>query len=84
MKRFFAAFSLALLLSSISSPAMAAVVFVSGHGQSFDPGIALEDARADAIAECTAQGGTPVEEVYNHVTRANLWLADSIWECDVP
>jgi len=32
----------------------------------------------------TAQGGTPLEEGYNHLTRANLWLASSIWECEVP
>ncbi|ATE72405.1 hypothetical protein CNO08_14215 [Lysobacter capsici] len=68
----------------ISSSALAAVVHVSGHGQSYDPGIALEDARADAAAECVAQAGTPIQEVYSHVTRANLWLADSIWTCEVP
>lgn len=68
----------------ISGSALAAVVHVSGHGQSYDPGIALQDARTDAAAECVAQGGTPVQEVYNHVTRANLWLADSIWTCEVP
>ena len=77
------AFALTLLLS-ISGLALAAVVYVSGSGQSYDPGIALENARADAIGKCTAQGGTPVEEVYNHVTRANLWIASSIWECEVP
>ena len=69
---------------SISGSALAAVVHVSGQGQSYDPGIALQNARADAISQCTAQGGTPVEEVYNHVTRANLWLASSIWKCEVP
>ncbi len=83
MKTYSIATAFALLLA-LSGSAWAAVVTVSGHGQSFDPGIALEDARADAIAKCEAQGGTPVEEVYNHVTRANLWLADSIWDCDVP
>lgn len=72
------------LLLTIAGPALAAVVYVSGHGQSHDPGIALEDARADAIAQCTAQGGAPIEEVYNHLTRANLWLASSIWECELP
>lgn len=72
----------ALLL--ISGSALATVVTVSGHGQSYDPGIALTDARADANAQCIAQGGTPLEEVYNHVTRANLWLATSIWRCDLP
>lgn len=83
MKKYSAAFALALLLS-ISSAAWAAVVTVSGQGQSHDPGIALQNARADAIARCTAQGGTALEEVFNHVTRANLWIASSIWECDVP
>lgn len=77
------AFALAVALS-IAGPVMAAPVYVSGQGQSHDPGIALENARADAVAQCTAQGGTPVEEVYNHLTRANLWLASSIWECEVP
>lgn len=75
------AIALALLLPL---PAIAATTTVSGHGQSYDPGIALEGARADAVGKCNAQGGTPVEEIYNHVTRANLWLADSIWRCDVP
>ncbi|KRA79663.1 hypothetical protein ASD78_18970 [Lysobacter sp. Root667] len=77
------AFAAALLLS-VSGAASAGVVTVSGQGQSYDPGIALENARADAIGQCTAQGGTPLEEVYNHITRANLWLASSIWRCDVP
>ncbi|NMO16534.1 hypothetical protein HPC49_07740 [Pyxidicoccus fallax] len=72
------------LLLSISGSALAAVVYVTGQGQSHDPGIALEAARADAIAECTAQGGTPVEEVYNHMSRASLWLASSVWKCAVP
>lgn len=84
MKRYSVAFALALLLSAISGPAFAGVVTVSGQGQSFDPGIALQNARADAIDKCTDQGGEPVEEVYNHLTRANLWLASSIWECEVP
>ena len=81
-KRHSVAIALALLLPIGS--AMAATVYVSGHGQGYDPGIALEDARADAVAQCTAQGGAPVEEVYNHLTRANLWLASSIWTCEVP
>jgi hypothetical protein len=83
MKKLSIGIALAILLS-IPGSALAATVNVTGHGQSFDPGIALENARADAIAQCNAQGGTPVEEVFNHVTRANLWLADSIWECEVP
>lgn len=83
MKHHAIAMSLAFLLSA-STVALAGIVTVSGHGQSHDPGVALEDARADAAAKCTAQAGTPVREVYSHVTRANLWLADSIWECEVP
>ncbi|RDZ28165.1 hypothetical protein [Lysobacter silvisoli] len=77
--RFAAALTLLLPLS-----AAAAVITVSGQGQSYDPGIALQDARADAVSQCAAQGGTPLEEIYNHVTRANLWLASSIWRCEVP
>lgn len=72
---------LAVLLPLAAS---ATTITVSGHGQSYDPGIALEDARADAVSQCEAQGGTPVKEVYSHVTRADLWLADSIWSCEVP
>jgi len=82
MKKLSIGVALALLLA-FSGSALAAS-YVTGHGQSFDPGIALEDARADAVDQCTGQGGTPVAEVYNHVTRANLWLADSVWECDLP
>lgn len=81
MKFKFIAGALALLLPIAAT---AATITVSGHGQSYDPGIAMQDARADAIGKCTAQGGTPVKEVYSHVTRANLWLADSIWSCEVP
>lgn len=81
MKSSVCAVALTLLLPAAAS---AATVTVSGHGQSYDPGIALEDARADAVGKCTAQGGTPLKEVYSHVTRANLWLADSIWSCEVP
>ncbi|MCD9030216.1 hypothetical protein LDO32_00500 [Luteimonas sp. Y-2-2-4F] len=78
-----AAAAMAALLS-VTGVAFAAVVYVSGQGQGYDPGIALEAARADAIAECTSQGGTPLEEVYSHVTRANLWLASVVMECEVP
>lgn len=84
MKRYSVAFALVLLSSFVPGSAHAAVVTVSGHGQSHDPGIAMADARADAIAQCTAQGGTPLEEIYSHMTRAALWLASSIWRCDVP
>ena len=83
MKKHCVVIALALLLS-VSGGAQAGVVTVSGSGPSYDPGIALSDARADAVGKCSAQGGTPVEEIYNHVTRANLWLADSIWTCEVP
>ena len=82
MKRL--ALATAALLLPISGTALAGVVHVSGHGQSHDPGIALEDARTDAVGQCQAQDGTPIAEVYSHVTRANLWLADSIWSCEVP
>lgn len=75
--------ALAIALS-VSGQAAAAIVHVSGQGISHDPGIALETARADAIAQCNAQGGTPVVEVYNHLTRANQWIASSIWSCEVP
>ncbi|BDU17088.1 hypothetical protein [Lysobacter auxotrophicus] len=73
--------SLALLASGA---AMAAITHVSGSGISYDPGIALEAARADAVSRCSAQGGEPIEEVYNHLTRANQWIASSVWSCEVP
>lgn len=76
------AVALALLLSSGS--VVAGTVYITGSGQSYDAGIALEAARADAVAKCTAQSGIPIQEVYNHVTRANLWIASSVWSCDVP
>lgn len=81
MKRRLYAAVLTLLLPL---SAAAAVVTVSGQGQSYDSGIALQNARADAVGQCAAQGGTPLEEIYHHVTRANLWLASSIWRCQVP
>ncbi|MEI2429387.1 hypothetical protein RDV84_22125 [Lysobacter yananisis] len=81
MKFKFHAVALTLLLPIAAT---AGTITVSGHGQSYDPGIAMADARADAASKCAAQGGTPVKEVYSHVTRANLWLADSIWSCEVP
>jgi hypothetical protein len=83
MKRCSFAIASALLLS-FSGAALAAVVTVTGHGQSYDPGIAMENARADAIAKCTAQGGTPLEEVYSHETWSGLWLADVVMNCEVP
>ena len=43
MKKHSVALAFALLSSILSSPAFAAVVTVSGHGQSYDPGIALEN-----------------------------------------
>jgi hypothetical protein len=82
MKKYSIAIALAFLLPIGST--MAATVYVSGSGQSYDPGMALQAARADAVAKCTAQAGTPGAEVYSHVTRANLWIASSIWTCDVP
>ncbi|HZX77984.1 hypothetical protein [Lysobacter sp.] len=82
MKKTTSAIALALALS-IGGSALAAIVHVTGQGISYDPGIALEDARSDAVAKCTSQGGTPVTEVYNHVTRANQWIASSVWSCEV-
>ena len=82
MKKRFTVVALALLLPVGS--ALAAVVYVSGSGTSYDPGIALEAARADAVAKCEAQAGTPIEEIYNHVSRNNYWSASSIWTCEVP
>lgn len=82
MKKKSCAIALALALS-IPASALAAIVHVSGQGISYDPGIALEAARADAVAKCTSQGGTPLTEVYNHLTRANQWIASSVWSCEV-
>ena len=82
MKTQFLATALALLLPV--GAALAATVYVSGSGTSYDPGIALEIARADAVAKCQAQSGTPIEEIYNHVSRNNYWSASSIWTCEVP
>lgn len=82
MRSKFVAIALALLLPI--GTALAATVYVSGSGTSYDPGIALEIARADAVAKCEAQSGTPIEEVYNHVSRNNYWSASSIWTCEVP
>jgi hypothetical protein len=83
MKKPSIAIALAVAMS-FPSAALAAIVHVSGQGISYDPGIALTDARADAVGKCNAQGGTPVTEVYNHLTRANQWIASSIWSCEVP
>lgn len=80
--RRFIAVAAALLLSAGS--VMAATVYVSGSGQSHDAGVALESARADAVAKCTAQQGIPIQEVHNNLTRAALWIASSVWSCDVP
>jgi len=77
----FAAMALALFASGAAS---GAVTHVTGQGIGYDPGVALEDARADAVAKCATQGGEPIEEVYNHLTRANQWIASSVWSCEVP
>ncbi len=82
MKKY-SAIALALLLP-IAGSALAATVYVSGSGLSYDPGLALEIARADAVSKCEAQAGTPIEEIYNHVSRNNYWSASSIWTCEVP
>jgi hypothetical protein len=83
MKKYSIASVFAFLLA-ISGSALAAVVHVSGHGVSHDPSIAMQAARADAIAQCTAQGGAPIAEVYSHLSWAARWLATSVWSCDVP
>lgn len=83
MRKTIAALSLPLALP-LCGAAFAGVITVSGHGQSHDYATAVADARADAISACTDQGGTPGEEVYSHVTRANEWLADVILRCEVP
>ncbi|TWI04656.1 hypothetical protein IP90_00789 [Luteimonas cucumeris] len=83
MKMRSAAIAMAFLLS-VTGSALAAVVHVSGSGLSYDPGLAMEMARADAIAKCEAQAGTPLEEVYTHISRNNYWSASSIWTCEVP
>ena len=83
MKMRSAAIALAFLLS-VTGSALAAVVHVSGSGLGYDPGLAMEMARADAIAKCEAQAGTPLEEVYTHMSRNNYWSASSIWTCEVP
>ena len=82
MRKTWSAAAMAVALFA-SGAATAAITHVSGSGISYDPGIALEDARADAIGKCTAQGGEPIAEVYNHVTRANQWIASSVWSCEV-
>ena len=82
MRKTWSAAAMAVALFA-SSAATAAITHVSGSGVSYDPGIALEDARADAIGKCTAQGGEPIAEVSNHVTRANQWIASSVWSCEV-
>ena len=83
MRTKFAAATVALALF-VSGGAAAAITHVTGQGISYDPGIALEDARADAVGKCASQGGEPIEEVYNHLTRANQWIASSVWSCEVP
>ncbi|MFL5359195.1 hypothetical protein [Archangium sp.] len=83
MKRNSFVIAFAFLLS-FSGAALATVVTVTGHGQSYDPGLAMDAARTDAIAKCTAQGGTPLDEVYSHMTRSSLWLADVVMRCGVP
>lgn len=83
MRKALGGFAMSLALFA-SGAAMGAITHVSGSGISYDPGIALEDARADAVSKCTAQGGEPIEEGYNHLTRANQWIASSVWSCEVP
>ena len=64
--------------------AMAEVVTVTGSGQSHDYATALNAAEADAVANCTAQGGTPLDIVYTHVTSHAVYYATVVMRCEVP
>lgn len=74
----------ATMLLSLPLAAMAAVVTVSGSGQSHDYATAVGNAEADAVAQCTAQGGTPLDIVYTHVTSHAVYFATVIMRCEVP
>ena len=64
--------------------AMAEVITVSGSGQSHDYAMALNDAEADAVAQCTSQQGTPLDIVYTHVTSHAVYYASVIMRCEIP
>lgn len=74
----------ATLMLSLPLAAMAAVVTVSGNGQSHDYAAALNAAEGDAIAKCSAQGGTPLDIVYTHVTSHAVYYATVVKRCEVP
>lgn len=74
----------ATLLLALPTAAMAAVVTVSGSGQSPDYATAVNGAEADAIAKCAAQGGTALDIVHTHVTRHAVYYASVIMRCEVP
>jgi hypothetical protein len=82
MRKTWSAAAMAVALFA-SSAATAAITHVSGSGVSYDPGIALEDALRRAFADRIGAGGEPIAEVYNHVTRANQWIASSVWSCEL-
>lgn len=74
----------ATLMLSLPLAAMAAVVTVSGNGQSHDYAAALNAAEVDAVANCAAQGGTPLDIVYTHVTSHAVYYATVVTRCEVP
>ena len=74
----------ATLLLSLPLAAMAAVVTVSGNGQSHDYAAALDAAEVDAVANCAAQGGSPLDIVYTHVTSHAVYYATVVMRCEVP
>lgn len=75
---------LATAAIAISASAQAAIVYTGGSGQSFDNAQAFAIARANAAANCVAQGGTPKEEVYANATRHAMWYATVVIKCEVP
>lgn len=74
----------ATLMLGLPSVAMAEVITVSGSGQSHDYATAVGNAEADAVANCTARGGTPLEVVYTHVTSHAVYYATVVMRCEVP
>lgn len=74
----------ATLMLALPLAAMAEVVTVSGSGQSHDYATAIGNAEADAVAKCSAQGGTPLDIVYTHVTSHAVYYATVVMRCEVP
>ena len=74
----------ATVMLSFPLAVMAEVITVSGSGQSHDYATALNDAEADAVANCAAQGGTALDIVYTHVTSHAVYYATVIMRCEVP